>query len=573
MTARMKENGILSRAIHRVPWDGSGDVLPSKDEVGSKAHNLMRMARAGLPVPPGFVLSTDICRQYLKKGAAALDGLDAVLSRELDHLGRQTDRFWADDRKPFFVSVRSGAAISMPGMMETVLNIGLNAATHRGLVRMTGNPRLAEDCRRRLIQQYGEVVHAIPPSEFEARERLILSGRGAIDLGELDIEGLRQLSLGFEETFESATGHSFPDDPLRQARAAVEAVLKSWTSPRAKAYRKVNGISDEIGTAVTIQTMVFGNLGPTSGSGVGFTRNPSDGSNELYVDYLPNAQGEDVVSGRRRAFGLGELERRSPAAYRRLLEARATLEHEFAEMQDFEFTVENDRLYFLQSRAGKRTPLAALRIAHDLHAEGLISAEDASARLQGIELDEIAVTRLSVPAGLSPAATGIPAGAGVAVGEAIFDPARVARGAPEGRPAILFRQTAETAEFEALSGGAALVAAEGARTSHAAVVARQLGKPCIVGCRALTIDSSARSGHLGGCIVSEGDPVSVDGSTGEIYLATLEILSERPEKLLAAARSWATTADREPSQQSDVKRAAASRRKRGAAARGPAEAN
>ena len=478
----------IEHAIFRIPFEGTMSEVPAKDAVGSKAHNLMRMAACNLPVPPGFVLSTDLCRRYLAEGKGALDGLETALERQLEWLGTMTGRRFGDPRKPLLVSVRSGAAVSMPGMMETVLNIGLNETALSGIVRMTGNPRLAQDCRRRLIQQFGEVVHSIPAAKFDVKVAEALGAVGAATIDELATSDIRNLSTAFAELFESEAGAAFPGDVFDQLRAAVEAVLVSWSSERARSYRKLNSIPDDLGTAVIVQAMVFGNIGPTSGAGVGFTRNPATGCNEFYVDFLANAQGEDVVAGRQRAAGLEELERRAPSAYRELVAAKEVLEREFRDMQDFEFAVEEGRLLLLQARSGKRTSLAALRIAHDLVAEGVLSPAEAMSTLEGINIDEIEEIGFELPGGLAPLATGTSAGLGVAVGKAVFDPYRVAEASKGKQGVILIRPTAETAEVAALSAASGLITILGARTSHAAVVARQLGKPCIVACSGLSID-------------------------------------------------------------------------------------
>ncbi len=506
--------------------------------MGSKAHNLMRLAGRGLPVPPAFVLGTEVCRDYLRRGEAALEGLAEGLDRELQQLAVCAGRQFGDVKRPLLVSVRSGAAISMPGMMETVLNVGLTEATLRALIRMTGNPRLGYDCRRRLIQQYGEVVHAIAPARFDARRNAMLADLGLSEVDELDTGGLAQMAKAYGEEFEVATGERFPSDPHTQLKAAIEAVFRSWASARAQSYRKLNGIPDDLGTAAMVQAMVFGNLGPASGSGVGFTRNPADGSNELYVDYLSNAQGEDVVAGRRRTMDLAELERRVPEAYRSLVEARPILEQEFRDMEDFEFTVEEGRLFLLQSRTGKRTPLAALRIAYDLAEEGLISTDEALARIDTVDLDAIENVSLKPAAVLAPLARGTSASTGVAIGAAVFDPERVATLKQGGKPIVLIRENAETSDIGALSEAAALIAAEGARTSHAAVVARELGKVCIVGCEGLVIDPSARKGTFGAETIEEGEILSVDGVRGEIYRGAMEVLRERPTELLAKIAQW-----------------------------------
>lgn len=526
----------LDHCFFPIPFDGP--VLPGKDVVGSKAHNLMRMARRGLDVPPGFVISTDLCRSFLAHGDAALAGLDDALARELARLSKVMGRQWGDFRRPLLVSVRSGAAISMPGMMETILNVGLTRAVMGGLVRLTGNPRLAQDCRRRLIQQYGEVVHAIPPSRFSEPLANRVAAVGAGDIDELGTSDLADVAAAFTQVFEAETGKAFPEDPARQLGAAVKAVLRSWSSDRATSYRALNGIPDTVGTAVTIQVMVFGNIGPNSGSGVGFTRNPADGTDALYVDFLGNAQGEDVVAGRRRALGLEELVRRAPAAHQALLAAKGLLEREFHDMQDFEFTVEDGRLLMLQARSGKRTPLAALRIAKDLVTEGIVSQEQALSMLEGIDLDSIEETRLSVSADAQPIARGTPASIGVVVGAAVFDPARLAALKRSHASTILVRQSAETSDIAALAAADGLLTIEGARTSHAAVVARQLGKPCVVACAGLSIDSSGRRATIGSEIIAEGDILSVDAATGCIFKGGFDIVRARPVALIAEMAAW-----------------------------------
>jgi pyruvate,orthophosphate dikinase len=498
----------------------------------------MRMAACGLPVPPAFVLATDVCRSYLQHGAVGIAGLSEIISRELEQLGALTNSEFGDGRRPLLVSVRSGAAISMPGMMETVLNVGLNRTTLHGLMRTTGNPRLAADCRRRFVQQYGEVVEGITPAVFVRTETECLKLEGARSIDELDTAGLNHLAEAFERVFEAECGHRLPTDPLHQITAAVEAVLKSWSSDRAKTYRQMNGISEALGTAVIVQAMVFGNLGPSSGSGVGFTRNPANGCNELYVDYLANAQGEDVVGGRRTAGSLQDLAQRAPEAHAALVKARDLIEREFGDMQDFEFTVERGRLLMLQSRVGKRTPLAALRIANDLVMEDLITPHEALARLSEIVVDEIGEDRLRLHKAETPIARGTSAGSGVAVGSAVFDISRVQALRESGQPVILVRETAETGEIEALAAAAAIVTVQGARTSHAAVVARQLGKPCVVGCGSIVIDPSLRAASATGHKINEGDVIAVDGSTGEIFSGPHDVIRDRPADLLKRVQAW-----------------------------------
>jgi len=522
------------------PVAGASTEIPSKERIGSKAHNLMRMAALGLPVPPGFVVCTDLCHAFLQHGWRALDALFPELNRALHQLGETTGRHFGDPRRPLLVSVRSGAAVSMPGMMETILNIGLNRITAKGLVRLTGNPRLAADCRRRLVSQYGEVVAGIPPQVFASQLQDFLDAHKVSALDELDSAGLMQLAELFENTFAVTCGTRFPADPLIQLNHAVGAVLNSWCSKQAETYRRIHSIADDIGTAVIVQAMVFGNQGPTSGAGVGFTRNPADGTNALYVDYLANAQGEDVVSGRRVAMGPEELQRRAPAAYQTLLAARGMLEQEFAEMQDFEFTVEDGRLLLLQTRCGKRTPLAALRIARDLVAEGLITPPVAIARLKEYDLEAIEEVRLANQ-NEQPLLHGTAAGAGVAVGAAVFDPARVHSMRQSNKDVVLVCENAETSDIEALAEASALISSSGARTSHAAVVARQLGKPCVVGCAGLVIAADARSAWFGDQRLIEGDLLSVDGERGVIYRGALDVIRQRPVELLDSVASWGST--------------------------------
>jgi pyruvate,orthophosphate dikinase len=531
----MSTNGVheaLELCIYRIPFSGPTAEVPPKEIVGSKAHNLMRMAACGLPVPPGFVIGTQICRNYLCRGREALVGLPEVLEGELERLGAHNGRQLGDARRPLLVSVRSGAPISMPGMMETILNVGLNATTRQGLIRMTGNPRLAADCHVRFVKQFGEVVCGVPLANFIDYQQKFLETLELESLDDLDTAELKRLGRLLEDTLATKWGHRLPSDPLQQTTAAVEAVLRSWSSERATVYRKLNGIPQDIGTAVTIQAMVFGNLGPTSGAGVGFTRNPATGANELYVDYLANAQGEDVVAGRLRAMGLDEFQHRALTAYRELIDARGKLEHEFADMQDFEFTVEEGRLIMLQTRSGKRTPLAALRIAHDLVQERLITPDVA------IEIDAVELFSFRKDERQPPLIRGISAGTGVAVGVAVFDPARATVLHQSGTPAILVRESAETGDIEALAKSVALVTVQGARTSHAAVVARQLGKPCVVGCRDLVIDPTGRSARIGDSEIAEGEMLSLDGDNGVVYRGALEVIRSRPTELIERIHSW-----------------------------------
>jgi len=521
-----------------LPQGGAG-------EVGNKAWNLMRMAAAGVAVPAAFVLPVSWCRRY-RSGHFDDQGLNAALASGIALLETASGLRFGCARRPLLVSVRSGAATSMPGMMETVLDVGLNSESVEGLIRLTGNPRLAWDCYRRLIQGYAEVVLEQPPGPWN---ELVLQALSRADLEterELDFRTLRELAHAMLARLHEGATIRFPQDPHEQLAQAVIAVFRSWDAPKAVAYRKLNGISDDAGTAVTVQRMAFGNAGGASGSGIGFTRNPSTGEHELYIDFLFNAQGEDVVSGRHIACDQERLRRLLPATWKQLASTAHTLEGLFRDAQDFEFTVESGALYLLQARNAKRTPWAALRVATDLVEEGLVSPSEALARLDGIDLERVARTRLAKPAG-QPLARAEIAGIGVASGAIALDSGAAKRLAQAGTACILVRQDTSTSDIEGMAAAAGLLTALGGRTSHAAVVARQLGKVCLVGCTDLAIDLDHRVCRIGGCTLREGDCLSLDANEGAIYPGQLETVTQRPERELAAIRSWQSAARAEAS--------------------------
>lgn len=520
------------------------DPLPSAEQVGNKAHHLMRMARLGLPVPPGFVLSTELCRRHATGGDSALAGLPDLLREEVRELARVTGRELGSARRPLLLSVRSGAAVSMPGMMETILNVGLNPSSLRGLVRLTGNPRLAADCWRRLVEQYATVVHGCPTEPFALALRAMLARAAVERESDLDFESLEALGADATDAFVQLTGERFPEDPLVQLESAVRAVLRSWEGAKAREYRKLRGIADDMGTAVTVQAMVFGNAGGASGSGVGFTRDPATGARRFYLDFALNAQGEDVVSGRHATGSTDVSMAAIPGLAAELSVLGSRLEAEFHDMQDFEFTVEDGKCWLLQARSGQRTPLASLRIALDLADEGLIEPSVALARIGGIDLAQLEITSLDVPPGEDPLAMAVPASAGVAVGIAMLDPERAIRAVEGGSHVILLRAEPSTDDIKALHACEALLTASGARTSHASVVARQLGKVCLVGCRALTLLPDGRRFRLGAETLSEGMTLSLDGESGAVYRGSLPVRRGRPEELLgrlAALRDRAAT--------------------------------
>jgi len=505
------------------------------EEVGNKAWNLMRMSAAGLPVPAGFVLPTEWCGRIASPGNE--HDLERALAAGIAALETATGLGFGSRRRPLLVSVRSGAAVSMPGMMETVLNIGANPETVEGLIGDTGNPRLAWDCYRRLIQGYAEVVQALPRGPFEELVAQALTRSGIDAERKLDYSILRQLTHDLLDCFREFSGIPFPNDPYEQLKRAALAVFRSWSLPKAAAYRTANGIDSCGGTAVTIQRMVYGNAGGASGAGVAFTRDPATGVRGLYLDFEFNAQGEDVVAGRLAARGDRQLRRTLPAIWGQLEEAGRTVEALFQDAQDFEFTLQSGKLFLLQARSAKRTPWAALRIAVDQVEEGLITQAEGLARVARMDVNSVTRTRLSRTTA-QPLAQAQVAGMGVASGAIALDPEAALRLAAAGKRAILVRREMDTADIEGMIHAAGILTATGSRTSHAAVVARQLGKVCLVACNDLQIDLSQRCCRIGADTLREGEFLSLDGNDGGIYAGQLEVVTERPAGELEKIRSW-----------------------------------
>jgi pyruvate,orthophosphate dikinase len=522
-----------------VPADASLDA--NAELLGSKAAQLARMSRLGLPVPPAFVMSTSLCNGVNRKDGAALQALKSGLRLGIARLESETGRRFGDSRSPLFVSVRSGAARSMPGMLDTILDVGMNNGTVQGLIRLTGNPRLAWDSYRRFVQSYSEVVGGVASAEFERPLAAMLRAEEARSEDELDCEALERLTREFIETALRASGGRPPDDPLDQLDAAALAVYASWDSARAQEYRRINELQDLAGTAVTVQAMVFGNSGHRSGAGVAFSRNPATGANEPYVDFLFNAQGEDVVSGRRTPGDASLLAKWLPDIAQDLSVASRRLEQELKDVQDIEFTVEDGKLYFLQTRSAKRTPRAALRIAVDLVREGLITPAEALQRLEGVDLEQAGIATLRGE--VTPLATAISASPGVASGRIALDSETARRVAEDGEPVILVRREPSTDDVAGFNAAAGILTMVGGRTAHAAVVARQLGKACLVGCNSLEIDENNRRISLAGREFNEGDWLSIDGESGEISCGRAEIVIERPEVELAELKRWSEQTD------------------------------
>ncbi|MGZ5550761.1 MAG: PEP/pyruvate-binding domain-containing protein [Nitrososphaeraceae archaeon] len=512
--------------------------FPSVFEIGCKAMYLMRMDKIMLPVPPGFVISTYICHKYLRNNqilpANFADGVEFFIKKIEDISGLSFD----SSRKPLLLSVRSGAAVSMPGMLESILNVGLCDSTIDGLIRMTGNPKFVWDSYRRLIETYAKVVHSCPPNFFENILKEDITNKGLRDVRELSAEDLKSLSRVYLKIFEEYVHAPFPQQPLVQLMGAIGAVFRSWDSPRAIEYRRLHDIRDLIGTAVIIQAMVFGNMGSTSGSGVAFTRDPATGKDNLYIDFMFNSQGEDIVSGRHTIRNTEKLRQIMPKVYKEIQNIKSRLEIEFKDMQDFEFTIQEGKLFILQSRAGKRTSWAAVQIAVDLVNEGLIDFATALKRVEKYDLNKIMRMCLSSPSNLKVLCKGISANRGVAIGQIVLDSEIATNKATHGEPLVLVRQDISTDDIAGIAVCSGLVTNQGGRTSHAAVVARQMDKVCIVGCRAISIDLKERSCIINKNILHEGDYVTLDGNTGLVYGGKVNLIIERPIEIIEEIERW-----------------------------------
>jgi pyruvate, orthophosphate dikinase len=487
-----------------------------KDLLGGKGANLAEMTNLGLPVPPGFTITTEACRHYLANGKEP-DGLGEEIDAHLDSLERAIGKRLGDPDDPLLVSVRSGAVFSMPGMMETVLNVGLTDVSVAGLAARTSNERFAWDSYRRLIQMFGRTVCHVPNDEFENALDRAKQAEGKQTDAQLDPAALRRLVAEYKKIFTHHTGRDFPQDPREQLTLAIQAVFESWNSDRAVLYRRQERIPTDLGTAVNVVAMVFGNLGETSGTGVAFTRDPGTGEQGVYGDYLTNAQGEDVVAGIRNTVPLQDLERLDKASYDQLLDVMSTLEGHYRDLCDIEFTIEAGKLWMLQTRVGKRTAAAAFTIATQLVDEGAIDLDEALRRVTGAQL-----ARLMFPtfaAGDHKAvARGVAASPGAAVGEAVFDARRAAERAAEGKAVILVRRETNPDDLPGMIAAKGILTSRGGKTSHAAVVARGMGKTCVCGAEALKMDVEGRKFTVGDKTVSEGDVISIDGTTGDIYL-------------------------------------------------------
>ncbi len=493
--------------------DGTRDM---KGVLGGKGANLAEMTNLGVPVPPGFTIACSSCVDFLAGGQRA-PGLAEEVAANLSRLEEASGRGFGNARNPLLVSVRSGAAVSMPGMMETILNLGLNDRTVQGLAQQSGNARFAYDSYRRFLQMYGDVVLGVPVHDFE---HLLVAKRlmtGAHTDAELDEHTLRNLVEEYKSLIRNATGRDFPMDVQEQLWGAIEAVWKSWTLKKAVDYRRVNGIPDDLGTAVNIVAMVYGNMGNDSGTGVAFTRDPSTGERTFYGEFLVNAQGEDVVAGIRTPLHIDEMAERLPGAYADLLRVQELLERHFRDMQDLEFTVERGTLYLLQTRTGKRTAAAAIRIAGEMVDEGLITNAEALLRVNAAQLDQLLHPVIDPSAHARPIAVGLPASPGAAAGMAVFDPDVAEARAAEGQSVILVRDETTPEDFHGIVAARAVLTSRGGMTSHAAVVARGMGKCAVVGCKDIAVDVRNRHFSVNGTTIAEGDWITLDGGTGRIF--------------------------------------------------------
>jgi len=522
--------------------EGTGDM---RDLLGGKGAGLADMSRAGVPVPPGFTITTRVCNLFYAQGGRAPEDLGAQQLAALRRLEQAQGRRLGDPQDPLLVSVRSGARFSMPGMMDTILNLGLNDASVEGLARRTGNPRFAYDSYRRFLQMFGDVVLAVPKALFEERMAELKARRGVtLDL-ELSAEDLRQLVEAYRELIRARTGRPFCQDPQQQLDMARDAVFRSWYNDRAVFYRRQHGIPDDLGTAVNVQAMVFGNMGEDCATGVGFTRNPATGERVFYGEYLRNAQGEDVVAGIRTPRPIQELETEMPAIYAELYRIAARLERHYRDVQDFEFTAQEGRLFMLQTRTGKRTAQAAVRIAVDMVAEGLITKDEALLRVDPTSLDQLLHPRFDPGAPYEALARGLAASPGAAVGQVVFDPAQAVALSREtdeqGRPrrVILVRSETSPDDIHGMAAAQGILTATGGMTSHAAVVARGMGKCCVAGCTAAEVREEEGCLRIHDTTIRAGEFVSLNGSTGEVILGEVPTIEPEVADEFKVFMEWA----------------------------------
>lgn len=509
-----------------------------KHLLGGKGANLAEMTNLGIPVPPGFTITTEVCRDYSTVSSTYSDSVIKEIENNIIKLETITDKKFGDENNPLLVSVRSGAAVSMPGMMDTVLNLGMNSRSVIAIGKISGNPRFAWDSYRRFIQMFGDVVMGVSHKEFEKKLSSIKSFHNYESDTDLTVENLKELVILYKNVYKNITGESFPEDPVVQLWAAIGAVFGSWDNERAIKYREINKIDGLIGTAVNVQSMVFGNFGDDSGTGVCFSRDPSTGENYFYGEYLMNAQGEDVVAGIRTPEKLSTLEINNNLIYKELFDVKARLEKHYKDMQDMEFTIEKGKLFLLQTRNGKRTGQAAVKVAVDLVGEGLINREEALMRVTPAQLDQLLHPMIDPETlnSLTSIATGLNASPGAAWGEIVFNPDDAESKASQGKTVLLVRRETSPEDIGGMNVAQGILTATGGMTSHAAVVARGMGKPCVAGCKSVEISGKAMK--IGAHYFNEGDIITIDGSTGEVYSGKCSLVYPKLTDELETFLKW-----------------------------------
>ena len=512
--------------------------------LGGKGAGLAEMTRIGLPVPPGMTITTEVCRQYYKVGNRFPDGLKEQMKEGLAAIEQKTGKKFGDATNPLLLSVRSGAIFSMPGMMDTILNLGLNDVTVEGMAAATANRRFAFDAYRRFIQMFGDVVLEIHKHEFEELLTKRKETQGVKFDQELTPESLSALVADYKQLVVDRSGRPFPQDPMDQLFMSVEAVFRSWNNERAIVYRNLNRISHDLGTAVNVQSMVFGNMGDDCGTGVAFTRNPSTGEKVLYGEFLTNAQGEDVVAGIRTPRPISELKDQMPEMYKQFVQAADTLEHHYKDMQDIEFTIERGRLYMLQTRNGKRTGRAAVQVAYDLVHESILTPAEALMKVEPAHIEQLMHRQIDPSAKLNVIAKGLPASPGAASGAVVFDANTAAKKAAEGIKTLLVRMETTPEDIHGMVAAQGILTSRGGMTSHAAVVARGMGKPCVCGCDALRIDYENQTATVAGHVIKAGDMLSLDGTTGRVILGSVPVVDAVFSKEYDQVLKWADSLSR-----------------------------
>ncbi len=537
----IKHYGSQGIRMKKYVYDFEEGNAQMRDLLGGKGAGLAEMTRIGLPVPPGFTITTEACKDYFKNGNRFPDGLKEQILEHLRKLEEKTGKKFGGAENPLLVSVRSGAPVSMPGMMDTILNVGLNDETVLGLAKLTNNLRFAYDSYRRLIQMFSDIVEGIDKNLFEEVLERVKKEEGVATDAEISVDGLKKIIEQYKAIYKEKTGREFPQDPYEQLFKAIKRVFDSWNNERAKKYRQIKGIPEDMGTAVNVQMMVFGNFGWDSATGVAFTRNPATGEKEFYGEYLPNAQGEDVVAGIRTPKPISELKKDIPEAYEQLVKAAEMLERHYKDMQDIEFTIERGKLYLLQTRTGQRTPKAAVKIAVDMVKEGIITKEEAIMRIEPQQFEKLLHRQIDpkVKEGKKPIARGLPASPGAAVGKVIFNSYEAEELGKNGEKIILVRPETTPEDVGGMAAAQGILTSRGGMTSHAAVVARGMGKPAVVGAEAIKIDLSREMFEVNGVIVRKGDIITIDGGEGVVYLGEMPLVEPEMTGEIEELLVWA----------------------------------